>query len=308
MNRKTLILGIVLIVLVILAYAYQGPLKTWQNNLGKPKNILAGIKTELVDKIEIVNQGKTITLAKQNQKWKYDKTKDFYADPAALARVFNEMKIAAESEAELVSNNRERKSEFKTDASGQEIKIYQANKQVADFIIGNRTSDYASSYISLPESAATYAVKADLSGAFTPADWRDFTIFSTAKEKINKIRFQYPNREFTAEFKNGQWNGVLPDKFAVKIEKIQPILNIMSNLKAAEIPAQVFTNTGLDKHPIIIQASGQEINNILMIGGVRAQTKSSDILYYAKRGDSDNIYLISKTERDELDKWSWQLK
>lgn len=302
MNKKTLILAVILIALIVLAYVYQGPLKTWQNNLGKPKNILAKIKIDLIDKIEIIDQGKTLALSKQGQKWKYDKTKDFYADSSALARVFNEMKIAAESEAELVSNNRERKSEFKTDASGQEIKIYQANKQVANFIIGNRTSDYASSYISLPESAATYAVKADLSGAFTPADWRDFTIFSTAKEKINKIRFQYPNREFTAEFKNGQWGGVLPDKFAVKLEKIQPILDIMANLKAAEIPAQVFANTGLDKHQIIIQATGEGVNNTLMIGGLSAG------LYYAKRGDSDNIYLISKTERDELDKWSWQLK
>lgn len=302
MSKKTLILAVVLIALIALAYLYQGPLKTWQNNLGKPKNILAKIKIDLVDKIEIINQGKILILAKQNQKWKYDNSKDFYVDPAVLARVFNEMKTAAEAEAELVSNNRERKSEFKTDDSGLEIKIYQANKQILDFIVGGMAGDYVNSYISLPESAATYAVKADLPGAFNPADWRDFTIFSTPKEKINKIRFQYPNREFTVEFKDGKWSGSLPDKFAVKLEKIQPILDIMSKLKATEIPAQVFAGTDLDKHFIIIEASGEGVNNTLMIGGATAG------LYYGKRGDSDNIYLISKTERDELDKWSWQLK
>lgn len=308
MSKKTLILGIALIILIILAYVYQGPLKTWQNNLGKQKNILAGIKIDLIDKIEIIDQGKTLALSKQGQKWKYDKTKDFYADPSALARVFNEMKTAAQAEAELVSNNRERKSEFKTDKSGLEIKIYQTDKQSLDFVIGNNAGDYTSSYISLPESAATYAVKADLSGAFKPADWRDFAIFSTAKEKINKIRFQYPNREFTVEFKDGKWSGSLPDKFAVKLEKIQPVLDIMSNLKAEQIPAQVFANTGLNKHPIIIQATGEGVNNILMIGEVRAQTKSNGILYYAKRGDSDNIYLISMAARDKLDKNILQLK
>lgn len=308
MSKKTLILAVVLIALIALAYGYQGPLKTWQNNLGKPKNILAKLKIDLVDKIEIINQGKILTLAKQNQKWKYDNSKDFYVDASAITKVFAELTIAARSEMELVSNNRERKSEFKTDGSGLEIKIYQADKQVTDFIIGSSAGDYASFYISLPapagrpESAATYAVKADLGGAFKPAEWRDFTIFSTPAEKINKIRFQYPNREFTVELKDGKWNGSLPDKFAVKPEKIQPVLDIMSKLKAEEIPVQVFAETGLDKHFIIIEASGEGVNNTLMIGGATAG------LYYGKRGDSDNIYLISKTERDELDKWSWQLK
>lgn len=308
MPKKTLILAVVLIALIALAYGYQGPLKKWQNNLGKPKNILAKIKIDLIDKIEIINQGKNLTLVKQEQKWKYDNTKDFYVAAEVMAKVFAELKLAAESPAELISNNRERKSEFKTDASGQEIKIYQADKQVADFIIGSQSDVGASSYVSLPaqaglpESAATYEVKANLSNAFNPADWRDLTIFSTSAEKINKIRFQYPNREFTAELKDGEWSGVLPDKFSVKNEKIKPVIDIMSKLKAAEMPAQIFSGADLDKHLIIIQATGEGVNNTLMIGG------SSDGLYYAKRGDSDNIYLITKGERDELDKWSWQLK
>ncbi|MFA6306289.1 MAG: DUF4340 domain-containing protein [Patescibacteria group bacterium] len=302
MNKKTLILGVVLLALIALAYAYQGPLKKWQNNLGKPKNILAKINVGLIDKIEIIDQGKILTLAKQGQKWKYDNSKDFYVDVPVMAKVFDELKTAADSEVELVSNNQDRKSEFKTDASGLEIKIYQADKQSADFIVGARSSDYVSSYISLPGSAVTYAVKADLPGAFNPVDWRDSTIFSTPTEKINKIRFQYPNREFTVELKDGKWNGILPNKFSVNQEKIQPVLDIMSNLKAVEIPAQVFNDTGLDKHSIIVEASGDGIKNVLMIGG------ASNALYYTKRGDSDNIYLISKTERDELDKWSWQLK
>ncbi|MBU0722516.1 DUF4340 domain-containing protein [Patescibacteria group bacterium] len=302
MSKKTLILGIALVVLIISAYAYHGPLKKWQNNLGKPKNILTKIKIDLVDKIEIKNYGKILILAKQNQKWKYDNSKNFYVDDLIMSKVFDELKLAALSDIELVSNNKERKNEFKTDGSGLEVKIYQTDKQVFNFFIGSMASDYVSSYISMPESAATYAVKADLPAVFDQAEWRDLTIFSSDKTKINKIRFQYPNREFTAELKDGKWSGTLPDKFAVKTEKIQPVLDIMSNLKAMEIPAQTFTNTGLDKHLIIIQATGDGVNNVLMVGA------ANNDLYYAKTGDSDNIYLISKVERDKLDKSSWQLK
>lgn len=301
MSKKTLILAVALLALVVLAYLYQVPLKKWQSNLGKPKNIFAGIKIEAVDKIEIIEQGKTLILTKQDEKWKYNNSKDFYADISAMAKVFNELKAAVSSEAELISDNRERKSEFKTDNSGREIKLYRADKQIADFIIGSG-ADLGFSYISLPKSTATYEVKADLEGAFRPAEWRDLTIFLTPEEKINKIRFQYPNREFTIEFKNGQWSGVLPNKFSVKAEKIKSIIYIMSKLRAAEMPAQVFSGTDLDKHFIIIEAAGEGVNNTLMIGGAQ------DGRYYAKRGDSDNIYLITKGERDELDKWSWQLK
>lgn len=301
MSKKTLILAIILVALIVLAYGYQGPLKKWQSDLGKPKNILAEIKIDSVDKIKIIEPGKTLILIKQGEKWKYDNTKDFYVDASVMTKVLAELKSAASSEMELISNSQERKSEFKTDGSGLEIKIYQADREVVDFIIGAAAG--VDSYISRPESAATYAVKADLGGAFKPAEWRDFTIFSTPAEKINKIRFQYLNREFTVELKNGQWGGVLPDKFAVKAEKIKPVLDIMSNLEAREIPAQVFTGTDLDNHFIIVQATGEGVNNTLMVGGL---TKGG--LYYVKRGDSDNIYLITKQERDELDKWSWQLK
>jgi hypothetical protein len=137
---------------------------------------------------------------------------------------------------------------------------------------------------------------------FEQAEWRDLTIFSSAKEKINKIRFQYPNREFTVEFKNDKWSGVLPEKFTVNQEKIGKIAQIMSSLKAREIPEQTFKNTGLEKHLIIIEAAGEAIDNVLMVGA------SQGGLSYAKRGESDNIYLIDKSARDELDKWIWQLK
>lgn len=303
MSKKTLILTAALIISIVLAYAYQGPLKKWRDNLGQPENIFAKIKADSIDKIEIIDNGKSITLAKQNQKWKYGGSKDFYADSSAMLAVFDELKSAAKSKIELVSNNKQRKSEFETHASGIEVKIYMENKIAADFIAGKHSGDYKHSYFALPESAITYEVKADLQGVFSRSEWRDLTIFSGSADKIGKIRFQYPDREFTVEMKDGQWAGILPWNFAVSEEKIRHVLSVMSDLKAVEIPDQVFANTGLEKHLIIIQASGHGVDNILMVGH-----EDKNGLYYAKRGDSDNIYLISKSERDELDKRIWRLK
>jgi len=69
----------------------------------------------------------------------------------------------------------------------------------------------------------------------------------------------------------------------------------MSNLTAEKIPAQDFTGTGLEKNLIIVEAAGKEINNTLMIGSA-----NDDDLYYAKTGDNDNIYLITKNEREKI--------
>lgn len=310
MSKKTLTLGIALAILIALAFIYQGPLKDWQNNLGKPKNILAKVDLAKIDKIEVISGDSIAVLTKQTvlssvsdtAKWKYNNSKDFYVDPEIMSNILKNLDKMKAAEFELISNNSERKSEFKVDNTGLKVKVYQIDKKVADFVIGDRASDYLSSYISAAESPATHSIKVNLRDAFEQTEWRDLIIFSTAQEKINKIRFQYPNREFTVELKADKWSGVLPEKFTVNKDKIEKILQIMSNLKALEIPEQSFENTGLEKHLIIIEATGEAINNTLMIG------ESRDGLYYAKRGDSDNIYLINRSERDELDKWIWQLR
>ena len=86
----------------------------------------------------------------------------------------------------------------------------------------------------------------------------------------------------------------------------------MSNLSSAEIPEQTFEGTGLENHEMIVQATGEELDHVLMIGGMKQLENEDDEeeekLYYAKKGDSDNIYLIREDQKDELQKQIWQLR
>jgi hypothetical protein len=303
MNKKTLILGGALIILIALAYIYQGPLRQWRANLGKPDNFLAKIDTEQISKMEIIKDSQTTILERESEKWKVGGTNDFYVKDSVIDNAIQSLKKAAEGELRLVSSNKEKKSVFKTDESGIRVKLYQAGELAADFIIGKTGSDFVSTYISLPDADNTYAVKANLFSSFNQNEWRDRTIFSSDKEKIAKIRFQHPNREFAVEKVEGIWQGTSPYKFDVDENKIDKILNIMSNLTAVKIPEQNFEGTGLDKRDIIVQATGEGIDNTIMIGD-----ENDEGYYYAKRADSDNIYLISKWQRDELNKQIWELK
>ncbi len=292
-----------MVILIALAYLYQGPLKNWQANLGKTKSFLADVKIEQINKIEITSAGKTIGLEKQGNKWKIGGTKDFYADTKQVSLALNNLDQAIKADLELISDKQERKKEFNADSSGIEVKLFGDSKKVSDFVIGKLANDFSSTYIATSDKPSTYLVKVNLYSAFNQTDWRDLTIFSSTKEKITKIRMQYPDREFTMEKKDNIWQGVLPAGFKINQTKIDKILTIMSDLIATAIPEQTFANTGLDKHLIIIQVSGEGIDNVLMIGQA-----NKDNQYFAKKGDSDNVYLITKEQRDELNKWIWQLK
>ncbi len=52
-----------------------------------------------------------------------------------------------------------------------------------------------------------------------------------------------------------------------------------------------------------MQATGENIDNTIMIGDSNDAEQ-----YFVKKGDSDNIYLISKSQGDELEKEIWELK
>lgn len=310
MNKKNLLLGGVLVILIVITYLYQGPLKEWRENLGNPKNFLRDVNVDEIEEIIIVNIGKEVVLDKTGKRLKIGGTKNFYTKDIVAKNILDSLEKAAGLKLELVSSNQDKKSEFKTDESGIQVKIYQSGKQITDFVVGKIAPDYESVYISESGLDDTYIIGVNLRNPFNQVEWKDDIIFSSDKDKINKIRFQYPNREFTIEKKEDKWNGIIPYGFSVDEKKAEKVISIMTDLRAAGIPEQTFAGTGLEKHLIIVQATGDGVDNLIMIGDSTglAQDDNGDELYFAKHGDSDNIYLITKEQRDELDKRIWELK
>lgn len=295
MTKKNIILAIVLVILGALAYGYQGPWQEWRKKIDQPKNFLAALPVDQLTKIEVKKGDKTTVLEKSGERWKIGGTKDFYVDNALSQNMIDELKAAAKANLEVISENKDKKSLFATDDNGINVKLFKGEAIVAVFIVGKMASDYQSTYISQPNLDKTYQVKAGLNAVFDRASWYDYTIFSSDQTKITKIRFQYPAREFTIEKKDDKWAGTLPQPFTVNKEKAEAIAGIMANLVAADIPEQTYAGTGLEKHLIIVQATGEGVDNTLMIGNA-----NKDGEYYVKKGNSDNIYLISKEQQNTL--------
>ncbi len=305
MSKKNIILLIVLIILAGLAWAYQGPFQDYREKLNKPKNFLSKVDMEKIDKVVIAKITASTTLEKVADRWKVAGTKDFYVNPQTAEDMGSKLKSLKDADLELVSANKEKKTELKTEPNlGTKVELYSGGELQADFVIGKFAgTDYNSSYISRIGDDNTYKVPLFLQSPFEAADWRDNTIFAADKSTAKKLRFQYPAREFTIEKSDDKWVGTIPYKFEVSQDKIDKILDVMTNISSASIPPQKFEGTDLDKHPIIVELSGEGLSNVLMVGKNNGENR-----YFAKKGDSDNIYLISKEQRDLLDQTIEKLK
>lgn len=298
MNKKNLILGGVLIILIVFSYFYQGPFQEWKENNAKPDNFLAEVLSTEVIKVEVTKMGETTTLIKEETGWKVAETKDFYVKDSTADSLGFVLENISKKEMELVSKNEDKKSSFETDETGIGVKIVQGDKEF-EFVIGKTTPDFSGSYVSSNGSDKTYKLNLNLS-VFDREEWRDNQMFSFMKERVNKMRFQYPTNQFWVEKVDGEWQGILPYKFPVSMEKIDEILDVVSEMNATKIPAQTFEGTGLEKNSIIVQIVGEGIDETIMVGAEKEPEDDGDPLYFAKQGKSDNIYLIAKEERDLL--------
>lgn len=295
MSRKNLILIIVLILLSAIAYIYQGPLKKWQIKNSQVSNFLSEIDVNKVNKMEIVKDKETTNLSLNAGRWKIEGTKDFYVSAETADKMLQTLKKLSDVQLELVSQNKDRKKDFFTDEeTGVKLKLKQDDDELVSLIIGKLANDYASTYISRADMDATYMAKVDAYSVFYNNNWYDKTIFAGDKTKVNKVRFQYPREEFLVEKKEEEWS-IVGRNIKLNKDKIIEIVNLMSNLAATEIPEQKFVGTGLEKNLAIIQVTGENVDNTLIIGN-----SADKDLVYVKKSDSDNIYLIKKTERDKL--------
>jgi hypothetical protein len=305
MNKKNFILIIVLILLGVVAYIYQGPWQSWQASKNIPKNFLAKVNIDQVNKIIVTKNGETTTLVLNGSRWKIDGTKDFYVSDANAQNVVARLKDLTAAQLEVASTNQAKKADFNTDiASGASVKLEQGSKELASFIVGKVTSDYTGTYLSpASNSGITYLTKVDVYDAFVQNDWYDKTIFASDKTKINYLKFKNNGKEFDVAKQGDDWYATGTTKVKLNKDKVNGAVDLLASLVATEIPDQKATSTGLAGSQLIVQATGDGVNNTIAVGNDNGQG-----LFFAKRGDNDNIYLIAKAERDKLNQQIKDLK
>lgn len=298
-----MILGGILLALVAITWTLNGPVKDWRHKKGGESNFLSSLSLEKASRIDIERASTTISLEKDGDRWKVGGTKGFYVKKEVVDELSFALDKVAKGDLDLVSTNKDKKAEFGVD-KGIKVKVAQDGANI-EFVVGNATANFDGSYVSRVDADKTWKVGVDLSAALSRGEWRDDQIFSFFKERAAKVRFQYPNRQFIVEKKENKWNGTWPGKgFKVSDDKVDAVLAVLENMKAAKIPTQDFKAFGSpEKNGIIIQVTGEQLDETLMVGNC---TKEN--LCYAKKGSSDNIYMITKEQRDALNKQTRDLR
>jgi hypothetical protein len=250
--------------------------------------------------VAIAKEGEAVELVKEGDKWKVGGTKSFYLSESDLAALKTAVDNLGKAELEVVSGSRDRQGDFEaTASSGAAVVLKQGDSVLRELVVGKAGNDWSSNYVTVADRDETFLVKADLS-ALSRTDWYDRTVFAVDQSKIAKVRFQYGSTGFTVEKSGEEWQGISPRAFTVDPDKIGAIVEALAALNASEVPAQTFAGTGLEKNRMIIQFTGVGFDHTLMVGDAQ-DPEAENKLYFAKRGDSDNIYLISESDRDKLE-------
>ncbi len=292
MNKKNLILLIILVVLVGVGAGYQYFWLPKKNITDQQVNWLAKVNLAEVDKIVIKKNGQTTTLSRDGERWRVVTDGQWYVNEALVDNFNQAWQRATISKMSLVSNNRDSKAELKTDGSGLKVQLLSKDNQLLDFYIGLSQSGHT--YVSRSDTEASFEVAGDLLSVFDYAEWRDFNIFNSGSDKIKQIKITQGKNILTLKKENSDWQLTGNPKLKLNQDKVARIVSLLGDLSATSIPEQKAKDTGLDKKIWTVEATGEGIRNILIIGNEEMVNKKPGGNFFVKNAVSPNLYLLSK--------------
>ena len=131
-GRTIVVLLIVLVVLVLLAIFFEAR----RNRATETSDTLLfpGLNIELVDRIQILAEGKETVLDKADDQWVVATEGGFAAEPRFVTDILDRLpKFYAEN---VVSTNPDNQSIFKVDSTGVEVWVNQEGQEIGRFIVG----------------------------------------------------------------------------------------------------------------------------------------------------------------------------
>jgi len=269
MTRNTvLLLGLLGVLLIIAVLVMQKPGE--RSSSGGTGMVLAPIDSIAVDKIEIKTPSSSIVLQKNGVEWYLQEPISFRADQSTVAAFIHDSKSMEVKN--VVSNKPEKHSVFQVDSTGTQVKIFEKGAEKTAFVVGKATSSYSEIYARRSGSNDVIIVGGASAYGFSRAvkDWRDKTIFTTLRENIKEVRYQYGDTTFVLAFKDSAWT---IGKDSTQESVVNNLLSSLSNVQADD-----FVDTLLQRPPRItaqIAYAGTQLNFFFVTQGEKYLVQSS---------------------------------
>jgi hypothetical protein len=228
MKKNTYILiGLFVVLLVVAFLVLQKPGE--QSASSASTGLLTGIDSVSVDKIEIKTPTFSLVLEKRGTEWYIAQPINYKANQTNVGQIIHQIKnLEVKS---TVSSKPEKHSVFQVDQTGTEVKVYEKGIEKTSFVLGKMAGGYTESYVRKLNSNDVLLVEGAYGYMFSRPvkEWRDKTIFTTPKESIKEVQYQYGDTTFSMAFKDSTW---LIGKDKVQQSVIDGVLSSLSNLQA----------------------------------------------------------------------------
>lgn len=204
MKKSTYILIALLVVLA--GAAYLVTMKPGEKSIStEAGETFVQIDSLAVDKIEIKAPASSVTLEKKGIEWFVQSPISYRADQTNVANTIQQIK--AMQVKNIVSSNAQKHVLFQVDTTGTQVVVYEKGAPKASFIFGKTGPTFSESYARLTGSNDVALVTGAYAYTFNRSikEWRDRTIFTTPKENIKQVEFQFGDTMFTLVFQDSTW-------------------------------------------------------------------------------------------------------
>ncbi len=269
MTRNTiLLLGLLVVLLIVAVLVTQKPGES--SSTGEAGAALATIDSLAVDKIELKTSANAVVLQKNGVEWYLQEPLSYRADQSTVAGFLHDSKSLEVRN--VVSNKPEKHSVFQVDSTGTRVKIFEKGIERTSFVVGKPTSSYSEMYARRSGSNDVYVVSGASPEMFSRPvkEWRDKTIFTTSRDNIKEVRFQYGDTTFVLAFKDSAWT---IGKDSTQESIVNTLLSSLSSVQADD-----FVDTVVHPLPKItahIAYAGTQLNFFFVKQGEKYLVQSS---------------------------------
>jgi hypothetical protein len=269
MTRNTVLLvGLLIVLLIIAVLVMQKPGE--RSSSGETGVALAPFDSVAVDKIEIKTPSTTVVLQKNGVEWYLQEPISYRADQSTVAAFLHDSKSLEVKN--VVSNKPEKHSVFQVDSTGIMVKIYEKGTEKTSFVVGKATTSYTEMYARRSRSNDVVIVSGASAFVFSRAvkDWRDKTIFTTSRDNIKEVHYQYGDTTFVLTYKDSAWT---IGKDSIQESVVNNLISSLSNVQADS-----FVDTLAQRPPKItaqIAYAGTQLNFFFVKQGEKYLVQSS---------------------------------
>lgn len=308
-TKQLFILGAIFIVLAIVVLILENPFgqSEYEKKIETAVPLFPNFNQGQVATIEIIANGETTTLSKQNDNWVVASMDNYPADSEGISELLS--KVAEFKNTQLVSNNPEKQAEFEVDSTGVEAKLMDANGTLlAHLFVGKTTPGFLSSYVRAADANDVYVAQGYLQSVFDKSTrtWKDRTIFDFNKGIATQLNISSPEEIVELRLDaDGTWQMLKPVASAVKQDEVDSLLTTLSDLDTDDFAemSDDLSEYGLDTPQSTISAVRNDGTTATLHIG-----KEEDGKLYVKRADTDTVFKLFKSNVDRLIKKSDTLK